>query len=155
MELEILLSQIRAAFSYLFDEYDFRLVYLDPKLGQPDTALIGLTSPYCHIAFDWELGVLTPLIGPASSIFGQDTKVDGVDQWYNLERIIDFMQKRPFRWPAAHEVPQSAELLAGWANALQPISFQVLRSFANQDVVRTWDTAFVSYTMTQIKLRFS
>lgn len=155
MELELLLAQIRSAFAYLFDEYGFQLVYLDPKLGRPDTALIGFASPSCRIAFDWEQGTVTPLIGPPSSTFGQDTKIEGIDQWYNLERMLDFMQKRPFRWPVAGETPQRTELLTWWAETLRPIAPQLFQRFASRDRVRQWDAEFAAYTMAQIKARFS
>lgn len=155
MELELLLAQIRSVFAYLFDEYGFQLVYLDPKLGQPDAALIGFASPTCRIAFDWEQGTVTPLIGPIASTFGQDTKIDGVDQWYNLERMLDFIQKRPFRWPTAGGIPQSVELLNRWAAALRPLAPQLFQRFESRDRVRQWDAEFAAYTMAQIKIRFS
>ncbi|MFZ4657933.1 MAG: hypothetical protein ACOYNY_13040 [Caldilineaceae bacterium] len=155
MELELLLAQIRSAFAYLFDEYGFQLVYLDPKPERSDSALIGFTSPFCRIAFDWEQGTVTPLIGPPSSTFGQDTKIDGIDQWYNLERMFDFIQKRPFRWPTASETPQRAELLTRWADALRPIAPQLFQHFESRDRVRQWNSEFAAYTMAQIKVRFS
>ena len=155
MELELLLAQIRSAFAYLFDEYGFHLDYLDPKLGQPDTALIGFTSPSCRIAFDWEQGTVTPLVGSLSSTFGQDTKIDGIDQWYNLERMLDILQKRPFRWPTANETLQRAELLTRWAEALRPIAPQLFQYFESRDRVRQWNAEFAAYTMAQIKVRFS
>lgn len=154
MELEALLAQIRSSFAYLFDEYGFQLVYLDPKLERPDTALIGLSSAYGRIVFDWEWGTLTPLIGAASAPFGQDVKLDGVEQWHNLERIIDYIQQRPFRWPAVNETPPPPTLLTDWANALQPIAPQVFHLFASQETMRHWQADFAAYAVAQVKRRF-
>lgn len=148
------IDRIAHHFASLFKEHGFAVVYFDPVLSRADYAVVGLESTICRISIEQEWGGVTVLIGLLSSEFGGDFEVDGEFQWYNLERVIDFISVRRFRWPDPSEAITFDEMLANLVRTLEPVTGEVLGMFRNQEAVDEWKDEFRDYTEEQFQMRY-
>ena len=93
MSIEDDLIKIQNKFSFLFNEYRFRIVF--SKQFRIDHYSIGLESNICRILFYRELGGWNMFIGMLDATY--DSEVGG---WINTDILLTFIQKREIDWSA-------------------------------------------------------
>lgn len=93
VSLQELLKNIKHFFGFLFQEYDFSIVYTFER-PYPVEIRVGLATDRLPIKLLFVHEWATSLrVGSKNADFMGD------DDWYDVERLIDFIEQRPMRWP--------------------------------------------------------
>ena len=127
-------DQVNEKMSFLFDEYDFELIYQeDAKLGE--RCLFVLESPACRLRVTSEFGRVGLDIGTLDAPTGWQDAPDGKWEWFGIDSVIEFVGGRR---PTLDELRQDgervwamtpAERLEELATRLRPIAVDVFALF--------------------------
>ena len=152
MRVDLFLDAICHDLAFLFDPYGFEIVRVETRPPHPDYLMVGLESPDCRIAIDQEWGAVTAMIGARTAAFEDAFGQGSIDQWFNVERLADLVEQRPFRWPAPHETVPPETMLAYLADRLQPVAEQLFALIRDEPLDRL-AARYKAYAREQIAQR--
>lgn len=154
MDNDEFIDRIGHHYAFLIEKYGFKIAFFDPILVRSDYAVVGLESDLCRIVIDQEWGGVTTQIGPPCADFNQFSQTSGESLWFNLERIVDFVEQLPFKWPDPKQFEPFDEMLAYQARKLEPIASQIFEMFKNEEHIDQWRDKFNAYTKVQFHLKY-
>jgi len=133
-------EKIKQKFSYLFDLYEFEVIYSKSTQGGQHSLII-LESKDCRIKFYRSSGEANLLFGTLSAPIGWEDVIDGIRYWYYVLGLIDFVQKNPVNAKEllnrARTSPTEEQQLAELSAKLKPICEQIIVLFKG-DNIKQW-----------------
>ena len=154
MPFETFQSLIQKEFiDQVLTPYCPEIIYLNEKRGQYYPRLeVGVKTSLCNFLFVWgEDG--GGMIGPLSNIF-QNPKKD----WYNLDRIISFVKKQPFRdIEMKSNISRSERILTiirAEREGIETHTEQIMMMFSSHQRTSEWEKEYKDYEREQFTKKY-
>jgi len=141
---------IKNEFSYLFEEYGFRVVYIREIQKRVSVFRIGLQSDVCKILFVREQGAGVSFLGTPNAPF--DDEMNG--QWVTLIGVLSYILKQDFDWDFLNTVPHNHRIqssLAFSAKQFRPECGQLIKKFRSQEIMAEWKPAYKQYIKEKLR----
>lgn len=141
MSCEKFLDLIQSEFDYLFEEYNFKVVFTDSATTRDDHCLVILESTYCRVKFYRSYEAADVTLGTTSAPLiwengWREGKCD-INTWFGIHFVLDFLSRRKPDLERLLErkehLPVSRQL-AAIAEKLRPLCSQVLLLFQPQEI---------------------
>jgi hypothetical protein len=153
MNIDEYTAIITESFSFLFEEYNFNIVYRNEYRPEYDWYVIGLESPKCRIMFIREQGAGAVFIGESSSPFGNEPS----GSWVSLLGILNYLRKSELDWSFVGKVPFSDQTKAGIsfeANEIKPFINQILDMFVSPEAISKWKSNYNEYARKTVEQKY-
>jgi hypothetical protein len=152
MNTNELLKIIQEAYKFLFTKYKFRIAFKSER-QHPFQIRVGLESDFQRIKllFIHEWGT-SLFIGTLDKSFTDE------DEWFNCERLVDFILKRPLRWPPLKlNKPYFTYLVEDITHNGQEFASlidQIISMFIDESAIEQWRPNFENYVRQEIQRKY-
>lgn len=153
MSLPELLESILKLFHFLFEKYNFAIVYTFER-PYPTHIRVGLVSekvPYIKILFvhEWATSVS---VGSKSANFDEEAG------WFDIRDIMDFLLHRHRRWfPEKINIPYKKFLIMNLEEYAREFSLSceiIFELFRDEESIKQWQVDFQNYLRDELRYRF-
>jgi hypothetical protein len=152
MSIKEFSENIEKFFHFLFERFDFVVVYtfersypINLRIGLESNKFLNVRILFVH---EWATSVM---IGSRNAKFDEDLN------WFSLSRIVDFLLKRPLRWPQDHiDMPYRKFLIMNLEEAAKELVKYGENIFAIFNEVKNfnqWTVEFNNYVNNDIHNR--
>ena len=135
---------IKGEFSYLFDEYGFKLVFISENHDHFSVFRVGLQSDICRILFVREQGAGVSFLGTPNAPFENEMN----EQWVSLIGLLGYFLNKDFDWTFLNTIPQSRRIqssLSFSSKQFRPHCKQMIEMFTSQEIMASWKPAYKQY----------
>jgi len=143
-------NQVKSHFAYLFDQFNFSVVYQDEAIDSlgTESCLIVLESEECRIKIYRSHGEVNVQFGTLSAPLSWQDHDSDTGQWYYLRGLLSFLRNEKFNidillkrkpsWKTDEQ--QMAEL----SRELKPVCLQIISLF-QEDNYPQWKMLYDQY----------
>jgi hypothetical protein len=139
---------VRRYFPYLFQEWGFVPIYRNERMHNDPHCLLIAQSALCRVKFYRGQGEANLMIGPLQAPLSWADSDQGVEYWYYLRGLLNFLAQAPVDivelYRERPSFPTDEEQLAELSGMLEPRCDEVLKLFA-PDQFGLWQHQYVQY----------
>jgi hypothetical protein len=136
MNTKTILKLIQESYNFLFTNHKFNITFKSERTHPPQIR-IGLESDLYNIKLlfihEWGITLFISTL---------DQSFDKEDGWFNCERIVDFVLRRPLRWPPLELKTSYKEYLVedmlSNGREFEKLSSQIFDMFVDESTIKQW-----------------
>jgi hypothetical protein len=137
MSCDEFLEWIKTDFDYLFEDYHFKVIYIDAPATREDPCLVILESLYYRLKFYRSYETANVMFGGPSALLEWGDGKDDAQSWFALRRILGFVSnvKPDFEGLLEEkEFSSPRQQLREQSEALRPLCSKIMLLFQAPNV---------------------
>lgn len=153
MSVKELSENIEKSFHFLFERFGFVVAYtferscpVNLRIGLESNKFLNIRILFVH---EWATSIM---------IGSRDAKFDEDLNWFSLSRIVDFLLKRPLRWPQDHiDMPYKKFLIMNLEESAKELvkhGENIFTVFNDAESFKQWVPEFTNYVNNDMRKRF-